>query len=222
MTLRPQPPVAQGPQFFEPPVAPEPLRGLWAGALAVALAIFAAVGTVFKEIAARWRGIVLAHIFVLTLWLAMQVFFFTTGAYWCLPSENSKFVEWISKYYPQVARCGPALSSRIATPASSLAVSSLGSPEAGSPGSASSAGASATSSSRSPPPSLTAPFSGSTSGGAASAWSSKSIANCWRDRSVGSGSCYGRAEARRRSAPARSRYPAYPCRSWRECGWDSI
>jgi hypothetical protein len=225
VALRPQPPVPQIPQLFEPPVAPEPLRGLWTGALAVALLIFAAVGTVFKEIAARWRGIVLAHVFFLTLWLAMQVFFFATGAYWCLPSENLKFVEWFSKYYPQIARCGPAASSRGAAAPSSLTVSSLGS-KAASPGPAPSAGSSAASSSASLPPSSspssTTPSPGSTLGGSPSAWSSKSIANCWRDRSVGSGSCYGRADVRRKAPTARSRYPAYPCRRPSECGWDAI
>jgi hypothetical protein len=53
-------------------------------------------------------------------------------------------------------------------------------------------------------------------------WSSKSIANCWRNRSVGSSNCYGRAEASRKSAPARSRYPTYPCRRPSECGWDAM
>lgn len=232
MALGPQPPVPQLPQFFEPPVAPEPLRGLWTGALAAALLIFAAVGSVFKEIAARWRGIVLAHIFFLTLWLAMQVFFFATGAYWCLPNETSKFAEWFSKYYPQIARCGPAASSRSAAPsAGSLAVSSLGSAKAAPPSSASSAGVPASSpgaSAASPSGpsssagSSAAPSSGSTSGGIASAWSGKSIANCWRDRSIGSGSCYGRGDTRRKSPAARSRYPAYPCRRPSDCGWDAI
>jgi hypothetical protein len=229
VALRPQPPVPQIPQFFEPPVARDPLGGLWAGALAAALLIFAAVGSVFQQIAARWRGIVLAHIFFLTLWLAMQVFFFTTGAYWCIPNENSKFLEWFSKAFPQIARCGPVISVRGSLPPpTSVAASSLGSPKAAPPGSvsspgasASSPGASAVSSSRSPPPSSlpspAAPYAGSASG-----WSSKSIANCWRDRSVGSGSCYGRTAASRKSAPARSRYPAHPCRNPYECGWDPI
>jgi hypothetical protein len=222
VALRPQPPVPQVPQFFEPPVAPEPLAGLWAGALGAALLIFAAVGSVFKAIAARWRGIILAHIFFLTLWLAMQVFFFATGGYWCFPNENSKVVEWFSKYFPQTPRCGP-VSSR---GSSSLAVSSLGSPKATPPSAASSPDAPAASSSRSPPPSsppsATAPSSGSASGGPTSAWSGRSIANCWRDRSVGSSGCYGRGEARRKSPTARSRYPAYPCRRPSECGWDAI
>jgi hypothetical protein len=221
VALRPQPSVPQIPQFFEPPVAPAPLWGLWAGALAAALLIFAAVGRLFTEIAARWRGIVLAHIFFLTLWLAMQVFFFTTGAVWCIPNESSKFFEWFSKAFPQIARCG-AISSRAAAPPSgSPAASSVGSPKTAPPSSASSAGSSAASSSHpsppSSPPSPTAPYAGS-----GSSWSGKSIANCWRDRSVGGSGCYGRGEARRKSPPARSRYPAYPCRRAAECGWDTI
>lgn len=223
MALRPQPPVPQVPQFFEPPVAPEPLQGLLAAALAAAMLIFAAVDRVFKEIAARWRGIILAHIFFLTLWLAIQVFFFATGANWCLPSESSKFAEWFSKVLPQISRCGPPGAVRGSPPPpGSLAMSSLGSPKAASASSASSLAASAASAPSSPPPSSAAPSSGSRSGGSASAWSGKSIANCWRDRSVGSGSCYGRAEARRKSPTARSRYPAYPCRRPSECGWDAI
>jgi hypothetical protein len=228
MALRPQPPVPQSvPQFFEPPTAPEPLRGLWAGIVAAAFLIFTALGSVFKEIAARWRGIVLAHIFFLTLWLAVQVFFFVSGAYWCLPNDGSKFSGWFSKYFPQVSRCGPPVASHGATPpTTTLAVTAFGSAKAAPVSSASSADASASSSGASvasssassplsPPPSATA-----SSAGPASAWSSKSIANCWRNRSVDGGSCYGRSQALRKSAPARSRYPAYPCRRPSECGWD--
>jgi hypothetical protein len=224
---RPQPPVPRSaPQFFEPPTAPEPLLGLWAGVLAAASLIFAALGRVFKEIAARWRGIVLAHIFFLTLWLAVQVFFFVSGAYWCLPDENSKFVEWFSKYFPQVSRCGPPLASHGATPPTATLAVTFGSPKAAPTSSASSADASASSSdapaaSASPSPPLPSPPSSTaSSAGLPPAWSAKSIANCWRNRSVDGGSCYGRAEARRKSAPARSRYPAYPCRRPSECGWD--
>ena len=225
MASRPQPPVPRVPQFFEPPTAPEPFRGLWVGVAAAALLIFAALGRVFKEIAARWRGIVLAHIFFLTLWLAVQVFFFVSGAYWCLPDENSKFVEWFSKYLPQISRCGPPAASHGATPAAAtLAVTSFGSAKAAGSDpsadvSASSSGALPASSSPSLPASSPSSLTGSPAG-SASAWSSKSIANCWRNRSVDGGSCYGRSEARRKSAPARSRYPAYPCRRPSECGWD--
>ena len=219
MALRPQPPV---PQFFEPPVQPEPLRGLWTDVVAAAALVFGVIEAALKQIAARWRGIVLAHIFFLTLWLAIQVFFFATGANWCLPSESSKFVGWFSKLLPQMSRCGPAVSVLGSLPsAGSVAVSSLGLPKA-SPGSASapSPPSAAASSPASPAaPSPTAPAAPSP--GSAAGWSSKSVASCWRDRSAGS-NCYGRAEAHRKLPPARFRYPAYPCRRPSDCGWDAI
>jgi hypothetical protein len=224
VALRPQPPVPRSvPQFFEPPVAPEPLRRLWTGVSAAVLLIFAALDRVFKEIAARWRGIVLAHIFFLTLWLAVQVFFFASGAYWCFPNEGSKLVEWFSKYFPQVARCGPPAASHGVPASPTIAVSSFGSAKAASLSSASSEGASTSSpaapaaSSPSSPP-LFSPLSPTASAaGPAPVWSSKSIANCWRNRSVGSSSCYGSAEARRK----RYRYPTYPCRRPSDCGWNA-
>ena len=219
MALRPQPPVSQ---FFEPPVQPDPLRGLWTDIVAAAALVFGVIEGALKQIAARWRGIVLAHIFFLTLWLAIQVFFFATGAYWCLPSENSNFVGWFSKLLPQMSRCGPAVSVLGSLPsAGSVAVSSLGLPKA-SPGSASapSPRSAAASSPASPAaPSPTAPAAPSP--GSAAGWSSKSVANCWRDRSAGS-NCYGRAEAHRKLPPARFRYPSYPCRRPSDCGWDAI
>jgi hypothetical protein len=222
VALRPQPPV---PQFFEPPVQPEPLRGLWTDIVAAAALVFGVIEGALKQIAARWRGIVLAHIFFLTLWLAIQVFFFATGANWCLPSESSKFVEWFSKLLPQMSRCGPTVSVLGSLPsAGSVAVSSPGLPKASSPGSASAS--SPRSASASPPASPAAQSSGppataTPSPGSAAGWSSKSVANCWRDRSAGS-SCYGRAEAHRKLPPARFRYPAYPCRRPSDCGWDAI
>jgi len=219
VALRPQPPVSQ---FFEPPVQPDPLRGLWTDIVAAAALVFGVIEGALKQIAARWRGIVLAHIFFLTLWLAIQVFFFATGAYWCLPSENSNFVGWFSKLLPQMSRCGPAVSVLGSLPsAGSVAVSSLGLPKA-SPGSASapSPPSAAASSPASPAaPSPTAPAAPSP--GSAAGWSSKSVASCWRDRSAGS-NCYGRAEAHRKLPPARFRYPAYPCRRPSDCGWDAI
>lgn len=220
MALRPQPSI---PQFFEPPVQPDPLRGLWTDVVAAAALVFGAIEGVLKQIAARWRGIVLAHIFFLTLWLAIQVFFFVTGAYWCLPAENSKFVGWFSKLLPQISRCGPAVAVLGSLPsAGSVAVSSLGSQKAPSAGSASASsphsGAAASSASPAVPSAgpPAAPYAGSGAN-----WSSKSVANCWRDRSAGS-NCYGRTEAHRKLPPARFRYPAYPCRRPSDCGWDAI
>jgi hypothetical protein len=181
---------------------------------------------------------VLAHIFFLTLWLAIQVFFFATGAYWCLPSENSKFVGWFSKLLPQISRCGPAVSVLGALPsAGSVAVSSLGLPKA-SPGSASAPSPHSAASSSPASPAAPSPHSAASSSpaspaapsptapaapspGSAAGWSSKLVANCWRDRSAGS-NCYGRAEAHRKLPPARFRYPASPCRRPSDCGWDAI
>jgi hypothetical protein len=246
VALRPQPPA---PQFFEPPIQPEPLRGAWIGAVAAASGVVALIGGAFKEIAARWRGIVLAHIFFLTLWLAIQVFFFATGAYWCFPSEGPKWVEGLSKYFPQISRCGPTISSHgsLSSPGS-LAVSSLGSPTVSSAGSAtasfpgspaasfpgspavSSPGSPAVSSLGSPtvssPGSPTASFLGSPafpSPGPAAGPSRGAIANCWRDRSLGN-NCFARAEPHRKLPPHfRSRGPsAFPCRRSNNCWSDAI
>jgi len=219
VALRPHPPA---PQFFEPPVQPEPLRGLWTGAVATALLVFTVVGEVFKQIAARWRGIVLTHIFFLTLWLAIQVFFFATGTYWCLPSENSKFVEWFSKFLPQISRCGPTVSVHGALPPTgSLAVSTLGLQKASSPDSASAPSPRSPAVSSPPSPATSPGPLAAPSPGSAASWSSRSVANCWRDRSVG-GNCYARAEAHRKLPPARFRYPSHPCRRPADCGWDAI
>jgi hypothetical protein len=220
VALTPQP---LAPQLFEPPAQPEPLRGLWTGVVAAALLIFGAIGELLKQIAARWRGIILTHIFFLTLWLAVQVFFFATGAYWCLPTDNSKIAEWFSKLVPQTARCGPALAGHsslqspgqvAASPPASAKVSS----------SPSASGPSAHSGAASPPASPAAPSPtppATSSPGSAANGSGRPVANCWRDRSVGS-NCYGRTEAHRKLPPARFRYPAYPCRRPSECGWDAI
>jgi hypothetical protein len=223
VALTPQP---LAPQFFEPPVQSEPLRGLWTAVVAGILLVFGAIGEVLKQIAARWRGIILTHIFFLTLWLAVQVFFFATGAYWCLPNENSKIAEWFSKLVPQVARCGPVLSVHGSLPSSGpVAVSSVASMKASSSPSASPrSGAASSLPAASPSDSPATPSSApsaTSSPGSAAGWSARSVANCWRDRSVNS-NCYGRTEAHRRLPPARSRYPAYPCRRPSECGWDAI
>lgn len=220
MALRPQPPA---PRFFEPPVEPVPLGGLWTGAAAIALMVVAFIGGVFKEIAARWRGIVLTHIFFLTLWLAIQVFFFATGAYWCFPSESPKWVEAFSKYFPQISRCMPTLSSHasLGSPgslavSSSPAASAPGPPAASTPGSSS---ASSVSSPVAPSSGLrTVPSSGSTAG-----LFPGSTTNCWRDRSV-SGNCFAHAEPNRKPPPPRFRSsgPSASCRRSGNCWPDSI
>jgi hypothetical protein len=197
VALRPQPSV---PQFFEPPRGPTPLSGFWVGLGTLALGIVAFVGAIFEAVAARWRGIVLLHLFFLTLWLAVQVFFFATGAYWCFPTDGSKFTEWFAKYFPQIARCGPAIVSE-SSPAFRASVAAAAPSPPRPPASV--------------PPSLPAPpapVSAPASAGSPAApyaglgidWSSRSISNCWRDRSIGS-RCYTPSEARRK-APPRSRY----------------
>jgi hypothetical protein len=108
VALVPQPPVPP----LSPPGGPAPQSGPWLGIAAVVLAVASLISAFGKEIAARWRGIVVAHLFFLTLWLAVQVFFFATGAYWCVPSNGSKFVQWLTMSFTHVARCGPALAPR--------------------------------------------------------------------------------------------------------------
>src|SRR6202040_2240077 len=66
--------------LLEPPVEPAPLSRFLIFVGAVALAVVTFVGVVARAIASRWRGILLAHIFFLTLWLALQVFLFAKNA----------------------------------------------------------------------------------------------------------------------------------------------
>ena len=67
--------------LLEPPVEPAPLSRFLLFVGAVALAVVTFVGVVARAIASRWRGILLAHIFFLTLWLALQVFLYAKNAY---------------------------------------------------------------------------------------------------------------------------------------------
>ena len=67
--------------LLEPPVEPAPLSRFLIFVGAVALAVVTFVGVVARAIASRWRGILLAHIFFLTLWLALQVFLYAKNAY---------------------------------------------------------------------------------------------------------------------------------------------
>ena len=66
--------------LLEPPVEPAPLSRFLIFVGAVALAVVTFVGVVARAIASRWRGILLTHIFFLTLWLALQVFLFAKNA----------------------------------------------------------------------------------------------------------------------------------------------
>jgi hypothetical protein len=211
-----------------PPGGPAPLSGFWLGIAAVVLAVASAVAALCKEIAARWRGIVVAHLFFLTLWMAVQVFFFATGAYWCLPTNSSRVVVWLTKSFAQVARCGPALSA----PAPAVSAAFQGATAVAAPALAPVAAPSAPVQAlpRMPPFGASAgaspPSAGGTpaTSGSASGWSPRTIANCWRNRAVDSGDCYETGNPRRRppQPPPRYRYPVqrplpYPCRRAYDC-----
>lgn len=220
MALVPQPP---GPSTSAPPGGPAPVSGFWLGVAAAALAVASLIAGICKGIAARWRGIVVAHLFFLTLWMAIQVFFFATGAHWCVPANGSRAVEWLMRSFAQVVRCAPAPSSTafhggagtaVAAPAPGPAAppprppslvppaQRVQSPPASS-GATSSAAASASVGAAPagvrPPPSgaqQTAQAPGSLQG-----WSPRTIANCWRNRAVDSSDCYETADPRRRVPP---------------------
>jgi hypothetical protein len=216
MALTPQPPV---PRFLEPPRGPAPLSGLWLGLAAVTLAVVSAVASLCKEIAARWRGLVIAHLFFLTLWMAMQVFLFATGAYWCLPNNGSRFVVWISKSFSKVARCGPVLqgssvfqgSVAEAAPGPDTALTAAVSPRIPSPD----------------PPSPSTSSPAAPASGVPPGWSARAITNCWRDRSVRSGNCYEPGGPRRIRGQPPVRYgrpepsSPNPCRRPYDCWPDN-
>lgn len=232
MALLPQPPV---PPTSAPPGGPAPLSGFWLGIAGVVLAIASAVAALCTEIAARWRGIVVAHLFFLTLWMAIQVFFFATGAYWCLPSNSSRVVVWLTKSFPHVARCGPAPAVHAMSTAfqgSTAAAAPAPAPVPAPPAPVQALprtppfGASAGASTGASLPSIsgTPPTSGSAAG-----WSPRTIANCWRNRAVDSGDCYETADPRRRppQPPPRYRYPEQrpppnPCRRAYDCWPDDF
>jgi hypothetical protein len=214
--------VARGPQpplFFEQP-APAP-AGLLVGLAAAGLFIASLLGTIVKEIAKRWRGIVIAHLFFLTLWMAIQVFFFATGAYWCLPSNSSTPVEWFSKYFTHIARCGPvpqtlpafqgatALAAPAPAPAAPRPPATLPAPA-----SPRVPGAPAPSAGVPPPPAAGTPLPPAS--GPMAGWSGRAVQNCWRNRSVENGDCYDNTyprrtvEAPRPPPPPVARYRNYP------------
>ncbi len=226
MALTPQP----VPPSFEPPAGGSiPHSGFWLGVAAAALAVAAAVSAICREIAARWRGIVVAHLFFLTLWMAVQVFFFTTGAHWCLPSNGTGFVFWLTKSFGQVARCGPAPPFSAAFGSTTVAATTA---PALTPAPVPSRPSSAVPAATRPPSTgtLAAPAANGQqpASGTAAGWSAKTIVNCWRNRAIDSGDCYETADPRRRPPPAAPRYrypayverpspPPYPCRRPYDC-----
>jgi hypothetical protein len=189
--------------LFEPQPAPAP-SGLLVGLAAGALLVVSFLGTIVSEIAKRWRGVVIAHLFFLTLWMAIQVFFFATGAYWCLPGNNST-AEWFSKYFTHIPRCGSAAphtlpasggSTAAAAPAPApvpAPVPAVPRPPATVPASPRVPAAPAQSA---PPPAVGAPLAPPGSGPLAN-WSGRAVQNCWRNRSLENSDCYDGAYQRR-------------------------
>jgi hypothetical protein len=227
--------VARGPQppmqhFFEQQPAPAP-SGLLVGLAAAGLFIASVLGTIVKEIAKRWRGVVIAHLFFLTLWMAIQVFFFATGAYWCLPS-NSSAADWFSRYFSNIARCGAAPQTLPAFQGSTAAAAPAPAPAPPRPPATVPVPASprvpAAPSQGAPPPAAGTPLPPAPG---AAPWSGRMVQNCWRNRSVENGDCYDNLYARRSvdQPPAPPpppppvvryrRYPAppYSCRRPYDC-----
>jgi hypothetical protein len=207
--------------------------------------VVSVLGTFVKEISKRWRGVVIAHLFFLTLWMAVQVFFFATGAYWCLPSSSSTTVEWVSKYLTHIARCGPvpqtlpafqgstaAAAPTLAAPAPAAPTPVPPRPPATVPAPAAPPRAAAPPSPAAPPPAAIAPAAPP---GVAmvQGWSGRAVQNCWRNRAVDSGGCYDNMYPPRTAAPSPPpppgppvvryyRYPdppppPYPCRRPYDC-----
>ena len=87
MARRPRPSGSQ-PSIAQPsvvqPAGPSPLRQFLTFAAAAGFAPLAFVEAVALFVRTRWRGIILTHIFLLTIWLAVQVFLFARGGYWYL------------------------------------------------------------------------------------------------------------------------------------------
>jgi hypothetical protein len=206
------------------PPGPAPPSGFWLGIAAAVLAIASVISAFCKEIAARWRGIVVAHLFFLTLWLAIQVFFFATGAYWCVPANGSRVVQWLTMSFTHVAHCGQALAPPRAPLRSAAAMAAPAPPPEPTPTLAiipatqpPVAAAPPVAAPATPPPVVAAPPPPATLSArpplaAIQNWSAKSIANCWRNRAVDGGDCYGIADPNRRPPPPprpRYRYPAY-------------
>jgi hypothetical protein len=191
---------------------------------------------------------VVAHLFFLTLWMAIQVFFFATGAHWCVPNNGSRGVEWLTRSFGQVARCGPAppasafggttaLAAPVPTPdrrppRPSGAIPAMPRAQFPAPSGATSSASLGVAPGARPPSSASAQQA-SPASGPMQGWSARTIFNCWRNRAIDSSDCYETADPRRRPPtppppqPPRYRYPDdprpshyYPCRRGYDC-WPS-
>jgi len=170
--------------ILDQPEEPSLLSRLMITLGAVGLAIVTFAGVVARTVAARWRGILLTHIFFLTVWLAVQAFLYTRDAYMYLREKGPTFGV-----------------TRLTSPSTGPATGSSSGPSTGS----SSGPSSGPSSNPATGPS-TKP-SGSTAAAKASPYRP---VTCWRDRSL-DGDCF---VPQRKPPPARVRTyerPAFPC-----------
>ena len=112
-------PHPRGQQPSIPPVS-QPGGSLWPAAFfasvaAAADAVVLFVGVVASAIAARWRGILLTHIFFLTLWLALQVFLFAKNAYGYLAEHVPMWFSRVEFGFPSSTQPSKPSPSRPAT-----------------------------------------------------------------------------------------------------------
>ena len=83
--------------FVEQQAEPTPMRRLLTVTAVVASAVVTVAAVVGSTVAARWRGIILTHILVVTIWLAIQVFVFASNAFGYLYTTASVWIEKISR-----------------------------------------------------------------------------------------------------------------------------
>jgi len=78
-------------------------------------AVAAAIGVVILWLAGRWRGLILLHLFFLTLWLAIQVFTAAGGAYTFLYNQVQRgvgyfrHIHYVKVPFPRLPHAKPAV-----------------------------------------------------------------------------------------------------------------
>jgi len=77
--------------ILDQPEEPSLLNRLMISLGAVGLAVVTFAGVVARTVAARWRGILLTHLFFLTVWLAVQAFLYAKDAYTYLREKGPSF-----------------------------------------------------------------------------------------------------------------------------------
>ena len=109
--------------LLEPSAEPPFLSRFFVAIGAVVLAVVTFVGTVARAIATRWRGILLTHIFFLTVWLAVQVFLFARNTYGYLRESVPTWASLTDGVSSSTSPSTPSTSS--STPSSSSIPSKL-------------------------------------------------------------------------------------------------